>query len=232
MASISKDRDLELWKKWKRSKSPMDLQPLLTQMAGILNKEVNRWSGVLARDVLFQEAEVLAKEAFETYDPKMGAALSTHVTNRLQKLSRTVYSHQNLARIPEHGVLKIQVFNRAHTELENSLGRAPSNTELAEQLAWSHAAVEKLRKEMRRESIESLDTKNTPVHGPGDGEAMVHLMFYDLNPTEQAIFSAKTGYGGAPVLSGQELQKKLNMTQGQISYTQTKMINKIKGMTG
>ena len=230
MAPSSKDRDIELWKAWKRTKSPMDLQPLLKQFEGLVNKEVNRWGGVIAREVLEMEGLRLAKQAFETYDPKAGTALSTHVTNYLQKLSRTVYEHQNLARIPEYQTLKIKQFEKARSDLESQLGRDPSASELASKLMWSLAAVEELRTQMRRESLESKDTHGIPVAGYGAHDSQIHLVYHDLTPMQKVVFEHKTGYGGAPVLSGDELMKKTKLSQGQLSYELNKIKDKFKSV--
>lgn len=228
----TKDRDLELWRQWKRAKTPANLSLLLQQMNGVIQKETNRWSGAIARDVLLTEAEKLAKDAFESYNPNAGAALSTHLTNTLQKLSRTVYSHQNISRLPEYQTLKLQTFNRAHNELEDALGRAPTSAELAERLAWSHAAVEKMRKTVRKENVESLDVGGTPAYGMSETDQMVHLVYHDLNPLHKAVFEHTTGYGGSPILSGAELTKKLKISQGQLSYAKSQIINRIKSVIG
>lgn len=226
--STRRDQDIERWKTWKRTRAPSDLGALLKGFEGLLAKEVGRWSGVLAKEVLWTEAERLAKESFESYDPKMGAALSTHLTNHLQKLSRTVYQHQNVGRIPEYQTLKINSFQRAHAELESSLGRPPSTAELSTHMAWSTGAVEKMRKELRREAIESNDLNGTPTHERSEQDAMLDLVYHDLNPLQKAIFEHRTGYGGAPVLDGKELTSKLKISQGQLSYELGKVVNKIK----
>lgn len=228
----SKEKDLALWKAWRRSGSSSDLQALLQQMDGLLQKEVNRWQGAIAREVLELEAARLAKKAFESYNPKAGTALSTHLINHLQKLSREVYTHQNLARIPEYQTLKINTFQRSHSTLEDQLGRPPTTAELAEHLAWSPAAVETMRKQLRKEEVESVGSGALPAFGRTQSDVMVDLVYHDLSPQQKAIFEHTTGYGGAPVLSGQDLMKKLNITQGQLSYEKKKIISRVKAVGG
>ena len=93
--SDTKARDLELWRAWKKSQSPGDLQKLLDQMTPIINREVGKWAPAMSRSLLEMEAKRLAVQAFQTYNPSAGTALSTYVASRLPKLSRTVYSNQN-----------------------------------------------------------------------------------------------------------------------------------------
>jgi DNA-directed RNA polymerase specialized sigma subunit len=227
---INKDQDMVLWKTWKRTRAPSDLQALLRQMSGLIAKESSRWSGAIAREVLEIEAARLAKQAFETYDPKAGAKLSTHVSNYLQKMSRDVYTHQNLARLPEYQTLKVQTFQRAHSDLEGQFGRPPSTAELADHMSWSVAAVEHLRKQLRKESVESLDLKTMPASGRSDSDVMVDLVYHDLNPLQKSIFDHTTGYAGATILSGKELTDKLKITQGQLSYEKQKIISHVKSV--
>src|SRR5512134_2171856 len=87
-----KAKDITLWKEWKKTRSPQALQKLLDQMHPIIMQTVNKWAPAASRSLLESEAKRLAVEAFERYDPNQGAALSTFLASRLQKLSRTVYA--------------------------------------------------------------------------------------------------------------------------------------------
>ncbi|NIP94790.1 MAG: hypothetical protein GWO24_15625, partial [Akkermansiaceae bacterium] len=51
-----------------------------------------------------------AIHAFENYNPKKGAALSTYVTWHLKKVKAFVLKHQNIGRIPEHRARNITEF--------------------------------------------------------------------------------------------------------------------------
>ncbi len=86
------ERDREVWREWKRSRSTANLQIVLQQLNPVIQREVNRWAGTLARPLLELEAKRLAMEAIESYNPNAGASLATHVTNRLKKLSRISYT--------------------------------------------------------------------------------------------------------------------------------------------
>jgi DNA-directed RNA polymerase specialized sigma subunit len=228
MSPTTKERDIELWRKWKRTKSPHDLQELLRQMDGVMAKEVSRWSGAIAREVLEIAAARIAKEAFENFDPKREVALSTYLTNYLQKLSREVYTHQNLARLPEYQTRKIKTFQRAEAELRDTHGRDPTAAELSNHLVWSMNAVQGLQKQMRKEQVESSDVVGTPMMGRTDSDTMVDLVYHDLNPVQKKIFEHTTGYAGAPILSGSALMKNLNITQGQLSYEKRKIVDRVK----
>jgi DNA-directed RNA polymerase specialized sigma subunit len=207
----------------------MNLQRVLDQLNPVIQRAVNRWSGTLARPALELEAKTLAREAIGTYRPGAGASLATHVTNRLQKLSRLNYQHQNLARIPEYQNLKYNTYQRAQAQLQDELGRDPTNEELADQLGWSRPAVTHFQRNLRQEFIESGDTP--PIFDDSPGESgMVDYIYYDLSPIQQKIFEFTSGYQGAPRLSNPEIMKKLNLTQGQLSYQKRLMINRIENI--
>ncbi len=222
-------KDVALWREWKRNPTKTNLQRLLDQLNPVIQRAVNQWSGSLARSALELEAKTLACEAFETYRPTGGASLATHVTNRLKKLSRLSYTHQNLARIPEYQTLKFHTYTTAQAQLQDQLGRDPTNVELADQLGWSKLAVSAFQKNLRQEFVESGDTP--PIFDDSSGDSgLVDYIYYDLAPIQQQIFEHTTGYQDAPSLSNPQIMKKLNLTQGQLSYQKRLMTNHIESI--
>jgi hypothetical protein len=221
----ARDKDLELWKRWKKTKSPGDLQLLLNQMQGILMREVGKWAPSMSRSYLEGEAKRLAVEAFETYDPSKGAALSTYVASRLPKLSRVVYSTQNAARLSETKNLLFHSYHTASNDLRDRFGREPNNDELSDHLGWSPKKLETFqRQSQRKEFVESEDH-------PESADAEDHLtdfIYHDLTPLQKSIFEYSTGYQGKPVLAGAAIMKKLGITQGQLSYQKTLIVNAVE----
>jgi DNA-directed RNA polymerase specialized sigma subunit len=220
-----KTTDTELWRQWKKTKAPNDLQRLLTQMNPLLLREVNKWAPSMSRSYLEAEAKRLAVEAFESYDPSYGAALSTHVASRLPKLSRVVYATQNTARLSETKNLLFHVYHTASHELRERHGREPTNEELADHLGWSPKKLEQFqRQSQRKEFVESEDH-------PDAEEAEDHLVdyiYHDLTPLQKSVFEHSTGYQGKEHLSGDEMMKKLGITQGQLSYKKTLIVKAVE----
>lgn len=226
-----KEQDLEIWKVWKKQPTPANMQAVLRQVDPLIQKEVNRWSGKLARPALELEAKRLAAEAVESYSPTGGAALSTHVMNRLRKLSRLPYTHQNIARIPEYQTLKFHTYELAKSALQDRLGRDPTVDELANELGWSKNHLTSFQKSIRKEFVESGEPP--PIFDTHTDESgMVDFVFHDLSPVQKQIFQYSTGYGGAPILSNPDMTKKLKLTQGQLSYQKRLLVNKIQSVIG
>ena len=225
---VDHDKDIRLWRAWKKNPTPTNLSPLLTQLEPLIGKEVNRWSGAISKVPLQIEAYRLAVEAFHSYDPKFGAAIGTHVTNRLQKLSRIVYESQNLARIPELALLRINTLKNATKELEAHKGREPTIEELADHLSWSQASIKKLTPFMHAENIESLGA--LPVSGNAEDDSRSVYVYHGLAPNEQKLLEYFTGYGGTQQLNSKEIAKKLDINVGQVNYAKKLLIAKIHSM--
>jgi len=231
--SGAKAQDRELWERWQRSRSPQDLQALLDQLKPIIAREVNRWAGSLARPMLETKAKTIAVKAIQSYNPAMGTTLSTHVTNQLQKLSRTVYTHTQAARLPEHKAVAMTSFTAAHEMLNSELGRTPTALELSEHLGWSKMRTTEFQKAFERKELLTSGDFRPSSFAVNDYEQdpMVDFVYHDMAPDNQKLFEHVTGYGGAKVLSNQELMKKLKLTQGQLSYRKRKLIDLVKDAT-
>ncbi len=220
------DKDVELYKEWKATQSPLAMEKLLKQLDPLIQAEVNRRAGTLARPLLEAQAKNLAVKAIKSYAADRGAKISTHVTNQLQKLSRVNYAHQNAARIPEHSMLLYQSFTIANEDFKNEHGRDPSSEELADTLKWSPKKIEQFRTQIGRQEL--LESKESPtdMFVPHQHDMSIDYAYYSMSPRQQQIFEHTTGYQGAKIHNNTQLMKKLGITQGVLSYEK----NKIKSL--
>lgn len=232
-SETAKAKDVDLWQKWNRTKSATDLENLMRHMNPVLNREVSRWASIVPRFVLENEAKAQALKAFGSYDPNRGVLLSTHVTNQLQKLSRTAYARQSTVSIPEHKRLTYNRYRKVIAQLEDEYGRPPQMHEIADQLALPVPKLQALISEVeKREYLESEEHAESGTHSETE---LIELALHDLTPTQQLVFKHKTGWNGAQIKSNSQLMKELNLTQGQLSYELTKVKNKLtsaKNMMG
>jgi DNA-directed RNA polymerase specialized sigma subunit len=230
------DADLAAWHAWKAKPSDVNASALLAQVSPLIHKEVNKWAGSLARPLLETEGKRLAMQAFHGYDPNRGAALGTHVVNSLQRMSRLSYANQNVARLPENKMLLFHSYHLAHSELADAHGRAPTTDELADRLGWPIGKVEEYRRSIgRREMLESgglFESSDAGLYDQDRQEHLVDFIHHDLPAQQKLIFEYLTGYGGAERLSNQEIQKKLDLTQGQYSYQKAKLIAHVEKVHG
>jgi len=211
--------DEDLWNAWNRSRSPMDMEALIKQLDPLIQSEVNKLSGRLAREVLETKAKTYAVKAVKSFDPKMGNKLSTHVVNQLQKLKRVLYTNVNAARAPEHLQLQYHDYNLNKQHMHEELGRDPTVDELSDKMGWSSRKLENFRAQVERGELLEND-ENTPA-----GMFVAHAYdptldyaYMSMSPRQQKIFEYTTGYRGSEKLKNPAIMKKLNITQGVLSY--------------
>lgn len=222
------DKDLELWKQWNKTKSIFDLEKLIKHLDPLIQAEVNRRAGTLAREALVGQATALAVKAIKSYNPAKNVKLSTHVANQIQKLSRMNYAHQNAARIPEHTMLQFQSVQIAKEDFKANNGRDPSQVELADQLNWSDKKVRQFEEQFgRAELVESVDTPGG-MFVMAEHDPSIDYAYYSMSPRQQKIFEMSTGYRGAKRLSNRQIMTKLGITQGVLSYEKNKIKDLLK----
>lgn len=229
----TKKKDIELWNNYKATNKPEDRAKLLRQFEPIIFKQVNKWSGVVPNSVLTNEAKLLALKAFDTYDPKKGTQLSSHVVNNLAPISRVVYSHQNTARLPENITLKIRSYNQAVDHLTTVYGREPTTDELHQELGWPVNELNRIQNYMTKDLVESKGGLNDKFYSNDEDEDadLLNALYFDLTPQEKQIMEYRAGFNGKPKLSNPEIMKKLGLNQSQFSYKLTLLTNKIQRLT-
>ena len=222
--------DLELWNNWKKSPNRTNLQPLLARFNTDIQKRVNMFTGAeLPKPAMVREAKKFAIDAFETYDPKKGASLNTHVYQHLKRLNRYVGDLQNEARIPENRRFKITQFRSVKNELTETLLREPTIAEIADKLIWPMEEVERMEAELRGKTLTSV-FEGDMITGEGlrAEHRIVRNIYYELSPQEQLVFEYLLGMGGKPKLNESQIAKKTGMSVSKISRIKNTIGNKIE----
>jgi len=221
-------RDLELWHeaRKKRFQDPSTLNALLHELNPIIQKEVGKWGSTVPRPALESKARMLTVDALKKYDPNRGAAVATHVTSQIRKLSRHVYPYQNVARLPENKQLNYNAFQIAQNRLVDTLGRDPTVDEMADQLGWPQRKVTDFQHSFaRRELVES---EGAYIEGDETQEPVVDFYYHGLSPTNRRLFEDITGYNNQRPMTNQQLMRKHQLTQGQLSYRKRKFTNDLQ----
>lgn len=216
-----KDVDLSLWQEYKRMPNAATRKKLLDQFSGLIAAQVNKWAGPVSRDVLMNEAKILAAKAFDSFNPNAGASLSTHVTNSLLPLSRIVYTYQNTARLPENISMRISAYNSAVEDMKGLYGREPTTDELHNSLGWSSSEISRIRDYSRKNLVESGPAVSGDFFTKSDGiddDVLLGGIYMELAPDEKQLFELTTGYNRPKALSNAEIMKTLHMSQAQLSY--------------
>ncbi len=210
--------ELELWQLSKQG----DVQArnmLLKSLDPLFKKNIDRYKNSgLPREYLETEARFLAAKAFESYDPSK-AQLNTHVTNHLKHLQRSVIDFQNVAKIPENRAIAISKFKNIKSHLEDKLNREPNTIELADELNWSVAEVERMESEQRRD-LTMISGEDIFYENSFDDRDMtlesIWYVYYDSDNLDKKILEYLFGLMGNPKLTVPEIAIKLRKPQSEI----------------
>jgi DNA-directed RNA polymerase specialized sigma subunit len=219
------EKELELWKKWKKSKfkDRAVFEELYRSLTPLAMSVTLKWSGSgLPTSVIESEVKNLMVDSLYDFDPDRNIQLNTFLINRLKKVSRMVYKYQNVGTIPEQRAIKIDTFKKIRTFLTDKLNRAPTNEELASELKWAPKEVDRMERELV--GISLVDSAR--------GAEILDLIYYELTPQEKAVYEYLIGYGGKPELSGQDIAKKLNISPSSVTRIRQSIEEKIKRYKG
>lgn len=230
---MDKAHELSLWHAWKKTGAQAPLNELLSSMDAFLQSHVNKFAGSpLPRPAIESQARILAVKAFHTYNPKMGAALNTHLGHELKHLTRYVLDYQNMGKIPENRGIAISRFNNVKANLTEELGREPTVLELADRLDWSVAEVERMQSELRQDLniVQGKEESffDSTFNATDNTRNIVEFVYYSSSPEEQKILEYWFGLGGVQRLSVDEIALKLGKTPRQIRDISKSLAEKIK----
>lgn len=227
-------KEVDMWRSWKESgEDPDKLQPLLQSLNPVINSNVLRHKAPrIHKPVIEAEARTLTVKALRRYNPAKGTMVSTHVHNNLKGLNRFVKKHQNFTRIVETQANRIGDYQRAKDLLSEQLGREPTTLELSNHLKMSLKKVERLEKELRKDSFSALSSDDAVESNPFEQVLPVHreviqMLPYELTLDEQKVFNHLFGRGGVKKdTSTGSIARKLGWSQSKVSQTKNSISKK------
>ena len=191
-------------------------EKLLTDHKRLIESEAARYAKFVPYHVVLADAYRLAADAAESFDPTRNVKFSTHLVNSLKKLSRVSTKYGGILRVPENKQFKVHKMNLVEEELHNELGRDPSMEEVAQATGMSLAEIAGLKQARKRE-VNVSNLPYAPVFIEGDNDDWVHFVYHDLPNRDKVIMEHKTGFGGKPLMSNEDLAKMLNTSPSTIS---------------
>lgn len=215
---------------WKKQPSPQTMSTLLRAATPTIDSAVTSYAG--GDKSLRGHAKLLAMEAFDSFDPKK-SKLQTHLMNQLQPLRRVAQSYRQSVHVPERVEHTGKKLFDLSQELEDSLGREPSDAELADHAKMSIKKIRKIRRYLMPVAAESMfsgegdDDDNSDsmpgVSRPDPEKIWMDYVYHDLSPIDKKILEWKTGAYGHPVLPTQDIARRLGVTSGAVSQRAAKI---------
>lgn len=221
--------DTELIRRWQGTQDPALLEQIIPQIRPIVIAATSKWSGTLPQEALQAKSMQIATDALRTYDPSKGT-LSTYLYPRLQKISRDIYTAQNVVRIPESRITMIGALNASINDLSIRLGRPPTNEEIADDMTWSVNIVKKLRSEIKNEfTVSSQPDVLGPVGATLDvmPQAKINYAYNQLDEKEKEIFDYLTGQHGKKELKPFETAMRMGISPSKVTRLKQKMFELI-----
>lgn len=209
---------------WQSLPSPKSTTKLLNRLQPTVDRAISAHVGA-SNPILKSRAKQLTLQALRGYDPYK-AKLSTHLFNQLQGLKRIARKQTQVIAIPERISLAQGQLIQAEAELQERLGRDPTNAELADHTGLSLRRLGQIRaapsNAMPEGYYESLAGEEggggfLPGVEGGPTDAYLELVHGDLDPTNQFIVEATLGLHGRKKLSNQQIAAKLGLTPGAVS---------------
>lgn len=223
-----KDKDSDLYLKWKEKPSKGTLGALIQQLQPLINKEVSGLAGSVPTPALRAEANKWAVHAIKTYDPSRGTQLSTHVTTWLQKVKRVNYKSQNAARLAENQQLKFNEYNTGKLDLATQLNRDPQPHELAKHLGWSTKQVEKFQGELFNDFYESGSDYSPAFTKFDSNKVSWNYVMENLTPEEKRILDVVLKADDGPTkMSSDEIAKELGVNVNRYNYLRRKLVDRM-----
>jgi DNA-directed RNA polymerase specialized sigma subunit len=217
------------WKAWKAEPSPVTMATLMQHADPIIGKAMTSYAPNSSPAVR-SKAKILARSAFDSYDPAKGAKLQTHLHIQLQPLRREAMSYETL-HVPENVRFDIRDMHAAHNNFVTENGREPSDRELADYTGISTKRVAHIRRFDKSIVGEGQFTKHdddendTTLPESSRGTKLwADAVYEEMGDQDKLIYDLKTGRNGRTSPTAViDIARKLKMTPSAISQKLSKI---------
>jgi RNA polymerase primary sigma factor len=242
MAELKTEDRLKLaWKQWYENPENKQLSTkLMNEFTPIINSFITTYLGAsYVNDPLIQgRAKTVLFESLGKYDPTKGS-LTTFAWTNLQRLQRYMSKHQNVLHMSEQSIMLSKALNEATERLRESLGREPSDQELADNLGISIKRIETIRKRQQVgyegsfEEATGEDSASLPAAKKAKDLQYLYNVYYDAleDNKDKYILESTFGLHGKPKKTISEIAKDLNISRNNVNQRLNKIREDFKVLT-
>jgi hypothetical protein len=207
------------YEKWKAEPTPENLSAAVKTLQPAIDYAMSGEDD----PVLRMKARVLAAKAIANYDPARGASLPTWVAGNLRQLARYRREQRSPVKIGDRTQLEGWQLEQTARKFADEHGREADAGELADFSGLSVRKIKNLRQHATRIVPEGAYGESVPGADSDFTEEAMDYVFNDADHVDRMIMQHKTGYGGSPLLSNQELSTKLQLHPSQITRRAQKL---------
>lgn len=227
-ARTKQDKLTDAFARWQAEKTPETEAALHASLEPVISTAVHSFGG--GDPALKIRAKILAGNAINTYDPKAGASLSTHVYNNLQRLNRYRAARSRVLHIPENVRMDSAAIHRFVTDYTDKHGVEPSDSAISDGTGLSLKRIARTRtgNEMSGSQAET-DKGDVSMFSQRNAEQIwADYVYHDSDERSRKILEWSTGYNGQPILPKHEIAKRLRITPAAVSLRISKMMSKMQ----
>lgn len=216
---------------WAADRSPQANATMLKTLDPVINSAI-RTHVRTSNPLIKARARKITLSALGSYNPKRGR-LKAHLYSQLQGLKRQYAQQAHIMRVPERILLDRRGLKLASTELEDELGREPTDQELATRTGLSTKRISKVRQYSPAMSEGFLaGIGEAGGHAPAvkqdisNRAVWLQVIYDELGPFDKKIMEWTMGINGHPILSNEQIAMRLKRSPGAISQRKA-MIQKM-----
>tara|TARA_Y100001973_G_C5208638_1_gene343603 strand:- start:6440 stop:7264 length:825 start_codon:yes stop_codon:yes gene_type:complete len=226
---------------WKNNPSPENTGNLVKAVKPVIDKGLKSYGGGSdgASRIMRGKAKQIAMDSLESYDPKR-AKLQTHLMEHLKGLQRYGGKRRNVLAVPERVLLDRKHLDETTRDMEDWLGREPSDKELADKTGLSIKRIKyvrSLRQPTAEGTIADWQSQNAaegqtmPAVQQQENDAWVNFVYHDLTSVKNSplpvVMEYTLGLHGKPKLTTAQLAQKLGVSPGRVAQYRSQIQAKL-----
>ena len=216
----------DAYESWEQDNTPEGNATMLQAIDPIVQKGASMYGGGQS-PLTRSRARKLALQSLSNYD-RNRSRLQSHLLNQMQGLRRTSHQQHTVIHVPERVMLDSHKLHRYTQELQDELGREPTDDELSNKVGVSLKRIKYVREwqpGLTTGQLSAADPEGSPSINSSNKshDAWLEVVYDSIPPMDQKIMEWSLGLHGHNQLSNKEIASKLSRSPGAISQRKAKI---------